>query len=77
MPDVKGVFKNNQDLSLTSSALHIHYNTLKYRINKIIELTDLSFSDKTIFRLHLSFIVFDYLTETGKIKFIEMKEEAG
>ena len=65
-PTLKEYLKNNQDLSLTSSALHIHYNTLKYRINKIIELTDLSFSDKTIFRLHLSFIVFDYLTETGK-----------
>lgn len=59
--------RNNQDLSLTSSALHVHYNTLKYRINKMIELTDLDFSDKTIFRLHLSFIVYDYLIKTGKL----------
>ena len=51
---------------MTSSALHIHYNTLKYRINKIIELTDLAFSDETIFRLHLSFLVYDYMAETGK-----------
>ena len=33
----------------------------------MIELTDLDFSDKTIFRLHLSFIVFDYLIKTGKL----------
>ena len=65
-PTLKAYIKNNQDLQLTSSSLHIHYNTLKYRINKIIELTDLAFSDKTIFRLHLSFLVYDYLTETGK-----------
>ena len=63
---LKEYIKNNQDLQLTSSALHIHYNTLKYRINKIIELTDLAFSDKTIFRLHLSFLVYDYMTGTGK-----------
>lgn len=68
---LKEYIKNNQDLQLTSSALHIHYNTLKYRINKIIELTDLAFSDKTIFRLHLSFLVYDYLTETGKINFLK------
>ncbi|WP_124067137.1 helix-turn-helix domain-containing protein [Clostridium sp. E02] len=65
-PTLKAYIKYNQDLQLTSSSLHIHYNTLKYRINKIIELTDLAFSDKTIFRLHLSFLVSDYLTETGK-----------
>lgn len=63
---LKAYIKNNQDLQMTSSALHIHYNTLKYRINKIIELTDLAFSDKTIFRLHLSFLVYDYMAETGK-----------
>ncbi|MDK2966148.1 MULTISPECIES: helix-turn-helix domain-containing protein [Lacrimispora] len=63
---LKAYIKNNQDLQMTSSALHIHYNTLKYRINKIIELTDLAFSDETIFRLHLSFLVYDYMAETGK-----------
>ncbi len=58
---------HNQDISLTSSALHIHYNTLKYRINKIVELTDLEFSYKTIFRLHLSFLVYNYLMKTKKL----------
>jgi DNA-binding PucR family transcriptional regulator len=32
---------NNQNMSLTANKLHIHYNSLKYRIRKLTELTNL------------------------------------
>ncbi|SON48259.1 sugar diacid recognition domain-containing protein [Vibrio tapetis] len=53
-------FAQNCDLAQTCQALHIHRNTLRYRIEKIEKITSLSFSnlnDKT--RLYLSFCCFD------------------
>ncbi|WP_026393657.1 PucR family transcriptional regulator [Acetobacterium malicum] len=46
---------HNQDTTLTAKSLHVHYNTLKYRINRIIELTELDLSDsETLFNIQLS-----------------------
>lgn len=53
-------FAQNCDLAQTCQALHIHRNTLRYRIEKIEKITSLSFSnlnDKT--RLYLSFCCLD------------------
>jgi len=53
---------HNQDTTLTAKSLHIHYNTLKYRINRIIEITDLDLSDsETLFKIQLSVKVDDIL----------------
>lgn len=47
--------KHNQDVTLTSKALHIHYNTLKYRISRIIKLTNIDFKDsELLFQIQLS-----------------------
>ena len=44
-----------QDISAAAKHLHIHYNTLKYRITRIEELTNIDFNDEqTMFRLALS-----------------------
>ena len=54
--------KHNQDTTLTAKSLHIHYNTLKYRINRIIEITNIDFSDsETLFNIQLSVKVNDIL----------------
>ena len=46
---------NFQNLTETSKELHLHHNTLKYRLEKIKEITDLDLNDaETIFRLALS-----------------------
>ena len=40
--------------------MYLNYNTLKYRINRIMEITDLDFNDsQTIFQLQLSFMILD------------------
>lgn len=40
--------------------MYLNYNTLKYRINRIVEMTGLDFGDaQTIFRLQLSFMILD------------------
>nr|WP_320024381.1 helix-turn-helix domain-containing protein [uncultured Acetobacterium sp.] len=53
---------HNQDTTLTAKSLHIHYNTLKYRINRIIEITNIDFSDsETLFNIQLSVKVNDIL----------------
>lgn len=44
----------------TAKSLSVHYNTVKYRLNRITELTDLNLSDAyTIFQLQLSLIILD------------------
>lgn len=52
--------QNNQDIIQTSKQLHIHYNTLKYRLKRIAEQTGLDLLDsETVFRLQLSEKVLD------------------
>jgi sugar diacid utilization regulator len=47
--------QHNQDINLTSKALHIHYNTLKYRIKRISELTNIDFHDSDLlFKIQLT-----------------------
>ncbi|WKY44028.1 helix-turn-helix domain-containing protein [Eubacteriaceae bacterium ES2] len=47
--------RHNQDTTLTAKFLHIHYNTLKYRISRIVEITGLDFNDsETLFRIQLA-----------------------
>lgn len=47
--------RHNQDTTLTAKFLHIHYNTLKYRISRIVEATGLDFNDsETLFRIQLA-----------------------
>lgn len=54
--------KHNQDTTLTAKALHVHYNTLKYRINRIIEITNINFTDNDmLFDIQLSIKVLDIL----------------
>ena len=47
--------ENNCNMTQAAKALKVHYNTLKYRIQRICELTGIDFSNPdTILRLHLS-----------------------
>lgn len=60
--------RNNRDMALTSDKLHIHYNTLKYRIRKLTDLTGLDLSENNLlFRLWLSFLTVDYLKKVGRL----------
>ncbi|MPM85529.1 hypothetical protein SDC9_132610 [bioreactor metagenome] len=54
--------ENNGDMQKTSAQLHIHYNTLKYRLQKIKDLycMDIFDSDYTL-KLKLSFLALDFL----------------
>jgi carbohydrate diacid regulator len=52
-------FKNHCDSTKTASNLHIHRNTLRYRLNKIMEKTGLnihSYEEKIILYLALCLI---------------------
>lgn len=52
---LKQYFLSNCDLALTSEKLFVHPNTLRYRLNKIEQLTGLSFNNITDkFTLYLS-----------------------
>ena len=39
---------NRQDITNSAAEMHLHYNTMKYRINRILELTDIVFTDPKI-----------------------------
>jgi len=46
----------SRDISKTARNLHVHYNTVKYRIGKIVEMTGIDFNDyELMLRLQLSF----------------------
>ena len=54
--------KNNGDMQKTSTDLHIHYNTLKYRLQKIKDLYYFDIFDSNfILKLRLSFLALDFL----------------
>lgn len=47
--------KNSQEVSTTAKELFMHYNTLRYQLNRIIEITGMDFDDeRLVFRLLLS-----------------------
>jgi DNA-binding PucR family transcriptional regulator len=53
---------HHQDITSTANALHIHYNTLKYRIGRIIEITGIDLNDpEVVFQVMLAERVFDLL----------------
>ncbi|AKL97292.1 transcriptional regulator, PucR family [Clostridium aceticum] len=57
---IKAYIDNGLEIPSTARALFIHYNTMKYRLNRIVELTGLNFMDaQTIFQLQLSFLIMD------------------
>jgi len=57
---IKAYIENNLKIVPTAKSLCTHYNTVKYRLNKIIELTGIDFEDaRTIFQLQLSFLILD------------------
>lgn len=54
--------QNNLDMQKTSDELHVHYNTLKYRLQKIEEVYGLKVTSKSIqLSLRLSFIMLEYI----------------
>jgi len=57
---IKAYIANGLEIVPTSKALFVHYNTTKYRLQRIVELTGLDFTDaNTIFQLQLSFLIMD------------------
>lgn len=57
---IKAYIDNSLKIVPTAKALYAHYNTVKYRLNKIVELTGIDFEDaNTIFQLQLSFLILD------------------
>lgn len=58
---LKAYINNDCTIKTTASELFIHRNTLSYRVNRIIELTNLDFEDyHTKFLLKFSFLINDY-----------------
>ena len=57
---IRGYIANGAEISAAAKKMYLNYNTLKYRINRIMEITDLDFNDsQTIFQLQLSFMILD------------------
>lgn len=54
--------KSNRNLGKTAETLFLHRNSVTYRINRIIEITDLDLTDiNTVFNLHYSFRIINFL----------------
>lgn len=56
--------KNNLNLKATASELHIHINTLHYRLNRIEQLTGLN--PKNTYTIAVFYIAFSFLDEDPK-----------
>lgn len=55
-------FTYNRNLLITSQVLHVHRNTVNYRIKKITEMLNLNWDDgKTLFTLFLSLVNIEYI----------------
>lgn len=64
---IKTYIDNGLEIVPTAKSLFIHYNTMKYRLNRIVELTGLNFMDaQTIFQLQLSFLIMDMQEQLKK-----------
>ena len=56
---------NNGNLKKTADELHVHYNTLKYRLSKIRDEYCIDFEDLNyIIKLKLSYIALDFISNT-------------
>lgn len=54
--------KNNQNIVLSSKELFIHRNTMKYRLGKIVKLTNINFKDEEkMFQLYFSIKTKEFL----------------
>jgi carbohydrate diacid regulator len=59
-------FENNLSLKKTAAALHVHINTLHYRLKKVQELTNLNPNDvRDLLNLYLSLQIIDETTKNG------------
>lgn len=57
---VRVYIKHNMDIAPAAKAMFLHYNTMKYRLQKIVELTHIDFTESdTIFRVQLSFLILE------------------
>jgi hypothetical protein len=58
--------KHSQDVKATSAELYIHYNTLKYRVQKLQELFNIDFGDGALmFNFWFSFTALEHLNITS------------
>ena len=56
---------NNGNIKKTADELHVHYNTLKYRLSKIRDEYCIDFEDLNyIIKLKLSYIALDFISNT-------------
>jgi len=59
---IKVFVQNKLDITATAKALSLHYNTIKYRLKRIAECTDLNFyNSHTLFHLQVSLFIIDTL----------------
>ena len=62
---LKAFINNNGNIKKAADELHIHYNTLKYRLNKINDLYDMNLDNLNyIIRLKLSYIALEFISNT-------------
>ena len=60
-------FENNLSLKKTATALHVHINTLHYRLKKVQELTNLNPSEvRDLLNLYLSLQIIDETTKNER-----------
>ena len=53
-----------QNITEAASHLHLHYNTMKYRLNQIVDLTGIDFNDmNTMFRIIIGEKIMDILNK--------------
>lgn len=62
---------NNLNMQKTSDILHIHYNTLKYRLQRIEEFHSLDLSSERVqLNLRLSFLILEHINKTDFMSFM-------
>lgn len=68
---LKAYVEHNLDASKTSAALFVHYNTVKYKINRIRELFALDlFHSPSILQVLLLFRILEYIREDKTFKWL-------
>jgi sugar diacid utilization regulator len=62
-------FEQNQNIKKTADSLHIHTNTLNYRLKRIEEILNLDFTDsKQIFNIQLAINIYQYVKNQMNLK---------
>lgn len=57
----------NQNVKETIDALHIHTNTLNYRLKRIEEILSINFTESKLLNIHLAVNMYQYLNNTLQI----------